>query len=122
MSKNHNHNNYKNQTTNNGEENQDKLKTETAQGVQGEEVSIDLDNTANEQMEELTIQLQMEKQNAENFKRMAIQMQADFDNYRKRNQNIESTSRLDGIGEAVKLCCLPMMLLWKHKSKLQMQK
>ena len=112
MSKNHNHNNNKNQQAHNIDETKNKENFDdqkinvTAQGVKGEDVCIDLDdkmdNTTNEQMEELTIQLQMEKQNAENFKRMAIQMQADFDNYRKRNQNIESTSRLDGIAEAVK--------------------
>ena len=46
-------------------------------------------------------QLDAERENLEMFKRMAQQLQADFDNYRKRNANIASESRKDGIFDAV---------------------
>lgn len=46
-------------------------------------------------------QLDAERENLEMFKRMAQQLQADFDNYRKRNANIAAESRKDGVFDAV---------------------
>ena len=46
-------------------------------------------------------QLDAQRANMEMYMRMAQQLQADFDNYRKRNANISKESRRDGINEAV---------------------
>lgn len=46
-------------------------------------------------------QLESERQNLEMYKNMAFQLQADFDNYRKRNANITKESKQEGVFTAV---------------------
>ena len=73
-------------------------KTDTIQGINADDVSINVDN-GNQDMQ---IELEMERKNAETFKNMAIQLQADFDNYRKRNATATAQARLDGVADAVR--------------------
>ncbi|MBR7091504.1 MAG: nucleotide exchange factor GrpE [Clostridia bacterium] len=76
-------------------------KTDTIQGINADDinVSIDIDNTT---QDNIMAQLDIERKNVETFKNMAIQLQADFDNYRKRNAQVTIQARLDGVADAVR--------------------
>ncbi len=52
--------------------------------------------------EDLNLKLQIEKENSMALTKMVQQLQADFANYRKRNANLASEARQNGIYEAVK--------------------
>ncbi len=104
MSKNHNNRNqYKDYKKTEKIDNKNQSE-QTAQGIEGEDVSIDIDLDAPKDSYEdaLQVQLDLERKNADTFKRMAIQLQADFDNYRKRNLQATENARQDGVAEAVK--------------------
>ena len=52
--------------------------------------------------EDLNLKLQIEKENSIALTKMLQQLQADFSNYRKRNADLATTSRQNGIFDAVK--------------------
>ncbi len=93
-------------------ENTAEINIEDEQLVAGEECADnctfneDLDNTADIEREAMEFdyykqQLESERENLEMYKNMAQQLQADFDNYRKRNANITKESKQDGVFTAV---------------------
>lgn len=73
---------------------------DTIQGINADDINVNVDMANNES--DLQIQLDIERKNAETFKNMAIQLQADFDNYRKRNAMATREARLDGVADAVR--------------------
>lgn len=71
--------------------------------IKDEDIEVNLDNS-NEQAMEFDYyeqQLSAERANLQMYKNMAQQLQADFDNYRKRNANIAKDSKLEGVLDAV---------------------
>ncbi|MBQ7602564.1 MAG: nucleotide exchange factor GrpE [Clostridia bacterium] len=72
--------------------------------IDDSDIDVNLNNS-NEQAMEFDYyeqQLSAERSNLEMYKNMAQQLQADFDNYRKRNANIAKESRQEGELDAVK--------------------
>ena len=76
-------------------------KAETIQGIDAEDINVNIDMDDHIQ-DNLQAQLDIERQNTQTFKNMAIQLQADFDNYRKRNAQATTQARLDGVADAVR--------------------
>ena len=72
---------------------------------QNQDVEFEVDNNdINDQAMEFDFykqQLEAQQANAQMYMHMAQQLQADFDNYRKRNANLAKESKKEGIVEAV---------------------
>lgn len=76
--------------------------------INDDDIDVNL-NTSNDEAMEFDYyeqQLSAERANLQMYKTMAQQLQADFDNYRKRNANIAKDSKLEGVLDAV-LAMLP---------------
>ena len=82
--------------------------TEDECPIKDEDIEVNLEDTNEEamQFDYYEQQLAAERANLQMYKNMAQQLQADFDNYRKRNATIAQDSKLEGTIDAV-LAMLP---------------
>jgi len=76
---------------------QDKKETPAEQFYEGKKEDVEIGPP-----KDLDLKLQIEKENSIALTRLLRQLQADFDNYRRRNVNIKQEAYEDGINTAIK--------------------